>query len=100
MPRPKKRIASVAAQDSDNSQDIMSAVGGESEEDLVQLNAGLIRETVVFATDWTTDTIINQLRKGNISLDPSFQRRERGLPKEKVNLLSQSSWDFQYHSSF
>lgn len=30
----------------------------------------------MFATDWTADTIINQLGKGNIRLDPAFQRRD------------------------
>jgi len=31
---------------------------------------------VLSATDWTTETIISQINKGNIQLDPKFQRRE------------------------
>lgn len=31
---------------------------------------------VVSATDWTTETIISQINKGNIQLDPKFQRRD------------------------
>ena len=31
---------------------------------------------VVTATDWTTETILGQLKRGNIELTPRFQRRE------------------------
>lgn len=31
---------------------------------------------VVSGTDWTTETIVAQLRKGNIQLNPRFQRRD------------------------
>ena len=31
---------------------------------------------VVSATDWTTETIISQLKRGNIQLNPRFQRRD------------------------
>lgn len=31
---------------------------------------------VVFATDWTVGTILNQLERGNIELGPRFQRRD------------------------
>lgn len=33
-------------------------------------------DAAVAATDWTAETIISQLTKGNIDLDPHFQRRE------------------------
>lgn len=29
----------------------------------------------LWSTDWTAETVVNQLRRGNIDLDPSFQRR-------------------------
>src|SRR5271169_3531100 len=29
----------------------------------------------LWGTDWTTETIVNQLRRGNINLNPRFQRR-------------------------
>ncbi len=29
----------------------------------------------ITTTDWTVDTLVNQLRKGNIELSPQFQRR-------------------------
>lgn len=30
---------------------------------------------VLWSTDWTTETVLNQLKRNNIDLDPSFQRR-------------------------
>lgn len=48
----------------------------ESEEDLSELSGDSIREAVVSATDWTTETLIGQISKGNIQLSPQFQRRD------------------------
>src|SRR5262252_5350782 len=31
---------------------------------------------VVSGTDWTTETIVSQLKRGNIQLNPRFQRRD------------------------
>jgi hypothetical protein len=75
------------ATEPDFSQDIMSGIGGESEEDLIDLNPALVAQAVVFATDWTADTIIGQLRKGNISLDPSFQRRDAWTVQRKSKFV-------------
>ena len=46
-----------------------------SEEDESDLGA-FRTEAVVTSTDWTTETILSQLRRGNIELSPRFQRRE------------------------
>jgi len=40
-----------------------------------QLKPGTIA-AVVSGTDWTTETIVSQLKKGNIQLNPRFQRRD------------------------
>jgi len=50
---------------------------GESDEQDVgeQLKPGDIA-AVVSGTDWTTETIVSQLRKENIQLNPRFQRRD------------------------
>lgn len=48
----------------------------EDEEDFLRSNNALAFDAAVAASDWTTETIVSQLRKGNIDLDPSFQRRE------------------------
>jgi hypothetical protein len=47
----------------------------ESEED-VHPDASRINDSVLFNTDWTVETLFRQIEKGNINLDPQFQRRE------------------------
>jgi uncharacterized protein with ParB-like and HNH nuclease domain len=37
----------------------------------------------LWSTDWTTETIISQLMKGNINLSPKFQRRNAWNDKRK-----------------
>ncbi|MHA2936882.1 DUF262 domain-containing protein [Vibrio sp. RC27] len=44
---------------------------------------------VVTGTDWTTETIIRQVEKGNISLSPIFQRRD-AWTKERKSLFIES----------
>lgn len=41
----------------------------------------------IASSDWTAETIINQLRKGNIDLDPSFQRREAWKDDRKSKFI-------------
>lgn len=48
----------------------------ESERDLLPLKRGEISQAVVNGTDWTVETILSQINKGNIQLDPKFQRRD------------------------
>ena len=40
-------------------------------------------QAMVTSSDWTTETIVSQLKKGNIDLTPSFQRREAWTNKRK-----------------
>lgn len=51
-------------------------VGQENEDDLQGLNKDNFSDAVLWGTDWTTETIISQLKKGNIELSPNFQRRD------------------------
>ena len=44
-------------------------------------------QAVVWGTDWTTETINNQLVKGNIDLNPNFQRRDAWSDAEKSRLI-------------
>jgi hypothetical protein len=48
----------------------------ESEDDLATSTPEAASQAVVSGTDWTAATIVNQLDRGTIELDPSFQRRE------------------------
>jgi hypothetical protein len=54
----------------------LEPVGGESEDDLQGLDPKSLSEAVVFATDWTAETILRQLERGNIYMNPKYQRRD------------------------
>lgn len=48
----------------------------EDEDDLEKGELRELNKTVVAASDWTTETIIRQLDRGNIDINPAFQRRD------------------------
>lgn len=58
----------------------------ESEDD-VQQSGPLASSAVVTATDWTTETLLSQLRRGNIDLDPTFQRRDAWTLERKSRFI-------------
>ncbi|MBR4867796.1 MAG: DUF262 domain-containing protein, partial [Clostridia bacterium] len=58
----------------------------ESVEDL-KCDPNTFSQAVIWGTDWTTETINNQLIKGNIDLNPSFQRRDAWSDAEKSRLI-------------
>ncbi|WP_394219114.1 DUF262 domain-containing protein [Halobacillus trueperi] len=58
----------------------------ESEEDLSTLPAAF-SEAVIWGTDWTVETINSQLSKGNIDLNPKFQRRDAWNEVDKSRLI-------------
>ncbi len=61
-------------------------ISQENEDDvIVQLSD--FRKAVIWETDWTTDTIANQLNKGNIELNPKFQRRETWTDIQKSRFI-------------
>jgi hypothetical protein len=55
----------------------------ETEEDIADLDQSLFSSAVVSGNDWTTETLINQINKGNILLNPDFQRRDAWDKKRK-----------------
>lgn len=59
----------------------------ETEEDLGNQDYELYHSAVMWNTDWTTATIINQIDKENIDLNPSFQRRNAWDTKKKSKLI-------------
>lgn len=59
---------------------------GETEEDLTSSNPADYHGAVS-STDWTVETIVNQMRKGRIDLDPHFQRRNAWLSARKSQLI-------------
>jgi Protein of unknown function DUF262 len=50
--------------------------GMEAEEDLGLQDPSNYSKAVVWGTDWTSETIVSQLKKKNIDLNPDFQRRD------------------------
>lgn len=44
-------------------------------------------EAVLFGTDWTVRTLLDQIENGNIDLSPSFQRRDAWSPANKSRFL-------------
>jgi len=64
-----------------------SQVENESEEDISNVGGLSFSDLAVTGTDWTVETIINQIKKGNIQLDPSFQRRDAWTTKVKSKFI-------------
>ncbi len=58
----------------------------DDESDISNLTPDDIRTLTVGASDWTTETLLSQLRRGNVRLDPKFQRRD--------------VWNYQRKSAF
>lgn len=54
----------------------------ESLEDL-HLKLEQLQNAVLWGTDWTAETIVSQIKKGRIELNPKFQRREAWDEKRK-----------------
>jgi Protein of unknown function DUF262 len=65
----------------------MPPEGAEGEEDLDRAGLAKLSDAVVAATDWTTETILRQLERGNIQLNPSFQRRDAWRPPRKSKFI-------------
>lgn len=65
----------------------ISREGSEGEDDLGQVQPAKLRETLVAATDWTTETILRQLDRNNININPSFQRRDAWTQERKSTFI-------------
>jgi hypothetical protein len=61
--------------------------GEETEDDLGHGDVRAIEQTAVYSSDWTTETVLSQLRRGNIELNPSFQRREAWRDERKSGFI-------------
>ncbi|MFK0148175.1 DUF262 domain-containing protein [Streptomyces griseus] len=51
-------------------------VDGEADDAAEAVSSEDVTRAVVTDTDWTAETILSQLRRGNIQLNPRFQRRD------------------------
>lgn len=61
--------------------------GAESEDDLGKQEILEYSKAVLWGTDWTAETIVSQLNKGNIELNPEFQRRDAWDLKKKSRFI-------------
>ncbi|MFE6447660.1 DUF262 domain-containing protein [Nocardiopsis dassonvillei] len=63
----------------------ISEESGEGEDDVLgRLSAA---HATVSATDWTVETIVTQMRKGRIDLNPKFQRRSAWVSPTKSRFI-------------
>jgi hypothetical protein len=83
-------VASLPTETNDvspNDDETVKFVELPSEEEVEVDDQGRFREAVLHATDWTTETIVSQLRRGNIVLNPSFQRRDAWKTQQKSRFI-------------
>lgn len=64
-------------------------VEGQAEglEDVAAVDGQVVSQAVVSGTDWTAETIISQIDKGNIQLNPRFQRRDAWEAHRKSSFI-------------
>ena len=65
----------------------LSTVGEENEEELKTDYLKKLTDVVTWSTDWTVESLINQLERGNIDLNPRFQRRDAWNQVKKSRLI-------------
>lgn len=70
----------------DTVDDIDSTLEDEDSKD-IKVSADDLEKTFLWGVDWTTETIINQIKKGNIDLDPDFQRRDAWTDKMRSSFI-------------
>lgn len=58
---------------------------GEDEDDLTGPPSAFVAS--IGGKDWTVETLVSQMRKGRIDLEPSFQRRNAWLDNRKSKLI-------------
>ena len=64
--------------------DYMDEWNSELEE---EITAEDLKGLVVYSRDWTVETIMSQIEKGNIDLDPKFQRRNAWTDRKRSKLI-------------
>lgn len=59
----------------------------EKEEDIINLATLDLSTMAITGTDWTAETLVSQIQKGNILLNPDFQRRDAWTAKTKSRFI-------------
>lgn len=66
---------------------LIEDVGEETEEDAHALDMDAVRRAYITGADWTVETLLGQLRRGNIDLNPKFQRRDAWSLEKKSRFI-------------
>jgi len=66
---------------------VLDDEGVETEEDLGEQDSSIYSKAVIWGTDWTAETIVSQLKKKNIDLNPDFQRRDAWDQSKKSKFI-------------
>jgi len=77
---------SIPADDTDVDQQFVP-FDPASREDEDDLHPQHYAQAVTWATDWTTETLVLQLERGTIDLDPGFQRRDAWTIRRKSKFI-------------
>ena len=70
-----------------NDFDLFSPEDAENEDDVQNSEPSVLSGVAVTDTDWTAETILSQLNKGNIQLNPRFQRRDAWNDEKKSRFI-------------
>ena len=70
----------------DNIEDLGYPFDDDDSQD-IKVNPSDLENTFLWGVDWTTETIINQIEKKNIDLDPAFQRRDAWNDKMRSSFI-------------
>ena len=70
-----------------DNKDIIFETDGEENEEELNIDLSKFNQAVIWGTDCTTESMARQLEKGNIDLNPSFQRRDAWSEQEKSRLI-------------
>ncbi len=81
--------AAVLDDESQTDTDIYEQTDGsaETEDDLTGVTPKSLSTAVVWGTDWTAATVVDQLARGTIALDPAFQRRDAWTDERKSRFI-------------
>ncbi|MEQ8708382.1 MAG: DUF262 domain-containing protein [Rhodospirillales bacterium] len=72
----------------DENYDIHTLEDEEWNDDIIEeLDVSSESEIIVFSRDWTVETILSQISKGNINLNPKFQRRNAWNDTKRSRLI-------------
>ena len=77
----------LATELTDDEIEVTHLVPDQGEDESDTLGSPVAFSASIGSKDWTTETLVSQMRKGRIDLEPSFQRRNAWLSNRKSKLI-------------